>query len=330
MAEAAKERPAVALGHRALADPAWGWSLGSYGALAEFVREPDDGGEIILLPDGGRAVARKGALSLSLPADARPVAYETLSRHPQRWQHGVAICVDEGEAEMHRRARLTEVGPDAAAIRPEDRGAVLFDLGLGVAAVDAHVRTRDRDLLAVLARAEGTSVLSGDAAVMREIVARSPHRVFVSRLGRLEVYQAIDRTRSPSGPHTHVLPRLLRAGRSHSANVPLPQGLVGSLTVYPPNPVLDALGRSRPYDRGAHEAFQALLLEHGPPALVAAKLRAIEAVRLRKPPDDPNALGRAERTAVRVALRQLRHAEGASPSLDAWRAAFEPMFRRAA
>ena len=44
---------------------------------------------------------------------------------------------------------------------------------------------------------------------MAVILAASPHRVFVSRVGRIEVFQAIPSAngKSPEGPHTHVLPK---------------------------------------------------------------------------------------------------------------------------
>ncbi len=45
---------------------------------------------------------------------------------------------------------------------------------------------------------------------MAMILAANPHRVFLSRLGRIEVYQPIPPPsgKSPQGPHTHVLPQL--------------------------------------------------------------------------------------------------------------------------
>jgi hypothetical protein len=51
---------------------------------------------------------------------------------------------------------------------------------------------------------------------MGMILAANPHRVFISRLGRIEVYQPIPPPsgKSPEGPHTHVLPRLLKSGRT--------------------------------------------------------------------------------------------------------------------
>ena len=73
---------------------------------------------------------------------------------------------------------------------------------------------------------------------MHEMLRLSPHRVLVGPCGRIEVYQTIPPVdgRSPDGPHTHVLPKLLRAGRTHAANLPIPDGLVPCLTIHPSRP----------------------------------------------------------------------------------------------
>jgi hypothetical protein len=88
--------------------------------------------------------------------------------------------------------------------------------------------------------------------------------------------------------------------------------------------VHDALGRPRPFDRAAHEAFQVLLRGFGDPELCRIKEAVTEAVRAHKMPDDfspPES--RAGRATVRVALRQLTHTDGNHPVLAAWCQAFD-------
>ena len=51
---------------------------------------------------------------------------------------------------MHRRTVVTECGPDHEALRPHDRAAVLFDLGLGTEQVDVCVRSAAPEVLAQL------------------------------------------------------------------------------------------------------------------------------------------------------------------------------------
>ena len=47
---------------------------------------------------------------------------------------------------MNRRTVLTELGADRDALRPEDRGSILFDLGLGALQADFCVRIDDPDI----------------------------------------------------------------------------------------------------------------------------------------------------------------------------------------
>jgi hypothetical protein len=161
---------------------------------------------------------------------------------------------------------------------------------------------------------------------MSIILATHPHRVFVSRLGRVEVFQPIPPPdgKSPDGPHTHVLPALLRHRRTHSATEPIPDGFIPCAHVYPAHPAKDAMGRSRPFDHARHEAFQAILQRYGDPAFAAFKRRVLEAVSagadpLSIPTDDQ----RFARTNIRVALRQLKAMQDDTPSLAAWMAAHE-------
>src|SRR5258706_5198340 len=155
--------------------------------------------------------------------------------------------------------------------------------------------------------------------------AMSPMRVFISRLGRVEVRTRIPQPdgRTPDGPHTHVLPDLLKHRRTHSANVPLPEGLVPSVEIFPASAIHDGHGKRVPFDATRFESFQALLAVHGDPACSRAKSETISAVRNSRPPRDVPGYSRAQRLARRVALRQLAHTDGPSPALATWRGSFD-------
>ena len=120
---------------------------------------------------------------------------------------------------MSRRTALTELGPDTGALRIEDRGNALFDLGLDALQADLCVRFADKAIAAKLREHVGRSVFEPGNPAMGIILASNPHRVFISRVGRIEVYQPIPPAnhKSPEGPHTHVLPKLLRSRRTHPA-----------------------------------------------------------------------------------------------------------------
>ena len=73
--------------------------------------------------------------------------------------------------------------------------------------------------------------------MLEAIKEASPHRVCISALGRIEVYQHIPsagrHVRTPEGPHTHLLLGLLKAGPGHAADAAIPPGFVACLTLYP-------------------------------------------------------------------------------------------------
>lgn len=306
---------------RYLDDPSCGWSIGALGAIAEFHWQAGEG-----RPDGLTLASGRGAIRVVVPKGARPIAFERLSRHSGRWIQGASICLPAEEAAMGARSALSEIGPDEDAIREGDRGAVLFDLGLGIAHIDACVRTGDGELMALLRANLGRPILETGSPAMAAILRMSPHRVFRSRLGRVEVYGPIPPPDgvTEEGPHTHLLPKLLASGRSHVAGTPIPEGHLPCLELYPPNPLADKLGRPHAFDEASFAAFEALLAAWGDRGYVAEKARARAAVRSGEEPgayDPPR--GRLGRAALRVALRQLVHTDGESANLAAWRATFD-------
>jgi hypothetical protein len=301
------------------------WSLGTFGAIAEFARDPD---EPVELACDGRALSAstaRGGVRIELRPDVRLIAFETTTK--ESWNHRIALCLPADRCAMNRRAVLTEIGPDAGALRAADREAVLFDLGIDALQVDVCVRVSDPQVAAQLRAHCGAPVLTPGNPAMSVILAASPHRVFISRLGRIEVCQPIPPHdgRSPQGPHTHVLPDLLKHRRTHAATEPIPGGLVPCAHVYPPHPAKDALGEPRPFDPARHDAFQRMLRMFGDPDQIALKQRVLAAVAAGESPSVVSATNnRFARTNIRVALRQLRAAEQVVPALAAWMAAHEP------
>ncbi|GAA4673057.1 hypothetical protein GCM10023215_00530 [Pseudonocardia yuanmonensis] len=300
---------AQGLGRELLGDPATGWSMGPPGAIAEFARDPDEPAET----GATSVVTPRGGILLDPPPDVVPVAYETPAGGGLHWTQAVALCLPHERARRAARTSITLLGPDVDALRPGDRGAVLVDLGLGTPTVDACVRTEDRELLALLAAHAGRPLFA--TPVGAELVARSPDRVFLTAVGRVEVHAPIPPPggRSPLGPHTHLLPHLL--GRGPAPTVPIPGGHVAVAHAYPAHPAADHLGRPHAFEADRLARFDALLGLAGDPRLAALKDTVRTAVRAgREPldlPEDP-----AARAAVAVALRQLAHTDGPTP--PAW------------
>jgi hypothetical protein len=305
-----------------LEDPHTGWSMGTIGAIAEFVRAPDE--PVDRTPD--TVVTARGGIRLTLPRDVRAVAYETPAGPNDHWNHAVALCLPAARARRSVRTVVTELGPDAHSLRSEDRDGVLFDLGLGAPTVDVCVRTADPGLLAELRAAQGSSLSAPGSTLAATVVAAGPHRVFRTAFGRVEVYAAIPPPdgRSPDSPHTHLLPHLLRTGRTHAPTVPIPDGYVPSAHCYPPHPTTDRTGRPIPFDQARHQAFQHLLQRFGDSHQARVKAATIEAVRGGRTDRAPAATTPAERAAFAVALRQLAHTDGPSDELTAWRRRHPP------
>ncbi len=265
-----------------------------------------------------------GGLRIQAHDTVRPIATESLTA--QSWNQRVALCLPKEACAMNKRSVLTEIGPDRDAMRSEDQSAVLFDLGLDTLQVDVCVRSSDLEFLERLRRFVGRSVFAPGNGAMGTILAANPHRVFISRIGRVEVFQPIPPPagKSPEGPHTHVLPKLLRSRRTHAATEPLPDGWIPCAHFYPPHPMRDAFGHRRPFQPRHHAAFQTLLARYGDPQLVDAKRRVVESIAAGHGPGVARlAADRYARAAVRIALRQLQAVEQYSPALVAWLSAHD-------
>jgi hypothetical protein len=300
------------------------WSLGTFGAIAEFSRDPAESVKISTSSSDISAITERGGLTIHMADNLRPFASESLTR--QNWAHRVALCLPKEACEMSRRTALSELGPDTGALRAEDRGDLLFDLGLDALQADFCVRVADEATVAKLREHVGRSVFEPGNPAMGIILASNPHRVFISRLGRLEVYQPIPPAtgKSPAGPHTHVLPKLLKSKRTHPATELIPEDWVPCAHLYPAHPLKDAMGEPRPFDHARHRAFQRMLDAYGSPAGIDAKGKVIAAIAEGQPPSMSNiAADRVVRTNIRVALRQLKALQHPSPVIPAWLEAFD-------
>jgi hypothetical protein len=296
-------------------DPDAGWSVGTFGALAEFLRDPDEEVALTRAPGRATAVTARGGIAVHATGDVVPLAWER--RTGDSWSQAVVLCVP---ADGGGRSVVTELGPDVDALRAEDRDAVLVDLGVGAPHLSACVRTSDAGLLASLRAVEGRP-LAEAAAAAGLLVEAGPHRVFRTAVARLEVFTPIpppDGT-SPDGPHTHLLPRLLARGRTHAATDPIPAGRAPGATLHLPHPTRSVEGHAIPPRPERHRRAQEVLARYGDPAAVAAKAAVTEA--LATSADPPSwALTRAHRATVELALRQAEELEPAHPHLARWRA----------
>jgi hypothetical protein len=142
-------------------------------------------------------VTPRGALRLAPRADVTAA---------EAGRHTTAFCL--ARSSTTGGGAIRPLGPDRAALRVADRDALLFDLGVGENGMTMCVRTGAAALIAALLEAEGSALFASGRAV-QAILRHNPHRVMLSPLGRIEVYQPIPPAggRSPDGPHTHLQPQ---------------------------------------------------------------------------------------------------------------------------
>ncbi len=131
-----------------LLDPGCQWTVGTFGAIAEFMRDPREPVLIVDEPNRMSASTSRGGISFHSFDGVRAFASESATG--STWGHRVSLCVPHAVCGMSRRTVVTEVGGDDAAIRPEDRTAILFDMGLGARQVDVCIRVSDPTLLGLL------------------------------------------------------------------------------------------------------------------------------------------------------------------------------------
>jgi hypothetical protein len=305
-----------------LSDADTAWSIGTFGAIAEFMRDADEEVALERVDGAVAAVTARGGLRIVAHEVMRPVASESLTT--RSWSHRVSLCLPEDICAMDGRTVLTEIGPDADALRTEDRAAVMFDLGLGTLQLNACIRTSDAAAIASLRMWAGRSLFESGSGAMAVILAANPHRVFINHLGRVEVFQPIPppNGKSPEGPHTHLLPRLLRRKRTHAATEFVPQGFVPCAHFYPPHPAQDGMGRRGTFCQKRHASFQHLLATFGDPKFLDIKRRVREGVSAAYMPFALTPLDdRFSRAALRITLRQIKASGAPAQAIESWLAA---------
>ncbi len=279
-----------------LDDRKTGWSIGVFGALAEFHHCESRARRL----DRWTLASALGAIRVMPHPSARLLAYEGPVRNPLGWDQGIVICLPAAAARIDPHHTITELGPDDEAIETVNREGILFDLGLGSSLCRFCVRLADPRRVSRMRALQGRKIV--EPAVLEEVRAWNPHRVAMSACGRIEVYQAIGMQETPVGPHTHLLPKILRPNSATSAYVPLPAGFSPAFMLYPARPGMRADGDI--FADEQHLRFQRILAAYGDPHYVRAKARALSGLHagLAAVPDDFGS--RLERMAWRIAKRQ--------------------------
>lgn len=309
-----------------LQQAAAGWKMGSFGAIAEFHHVSGQTPPVPTAPL--TQITDHGGIRIDRLEGVKAVAYEMLSPRVNRWTQALSLCLPLDDALMNRRAVLTELGPDHAALRVQDRTAVLFDMGLAQPQLDFCIRTADPQLLEILRANEGRALMDPENPAMDAILRARPHRLALTRVGRVEVYQMIGgsdpEAAAPVGPRTQIFGKFLRLARSHAANTPIPEGWVPCCDFYPESPVEGPKGAEKDFDRTAFDAFQQMLQVWGDADYLAGKSECWAGLEtVQEPEAMAEPASRIGRTGIRNGLRQWRRMHGDSPLLDRWCTVFD-------
>jgi hypothetical protein len=214
-------------------DPGTVFAIGVQGAVAEFMRAPDD--RAIVKGDADRLLVRSklGALRLDLKLRVRVFAFGPAGGLPDE----IVLAVHRSRLTSVAACTVVDLGPDRDAVRKQERSALLFDLGLDRPTIRFCVRTDDPELIVDLRRCVGQPLPAVAPALIPLLLERHPHRVVVSPLGRVEVTQPIGlrngRPGTPVGPHTHLLPDLLRTERELAPGRDLPTDYAPVASLFP-------------------------------------------------------------------------------------------------
>jgi hypothetical protein len=81
---------AIALLRRAIADPETQWSLGTFGAIAEFSRDEEEPAQVSMAATVVSAITERGGIAIRPDPAIRPFASESVTK--TGWNQRIALC----------------------------------------------------------------------------------------------------------------------------------------------------------------------------------------------------------------------------------------------
>jgi predicted Fe-S protein YdhL (DUF1289 family) len=164
------------------------WVVGAAGAVAEFLvkRAPT----ISIDVEPGMITARTPDASFRLRINEKVRAFAFADGGP------IALGLPKARAAIRSAAVLELLGSDGDAINEDQRGAQLFDLGIGRPSSRFCIRTGDEILASALSDHAGRHWPEVLAAIGKQIISARPTRIAESAAARIEVFAKVP---SPGG-----------------------------------------------------------------------------------------------------------------------------------
>ena len=163
------------------------WAFGCDGASARLNCAGNDPCEILTAEDSIAALTARGALQLKIDDNVRALQLQP----GQPGGGAILLVVLKARASLPVATGLTPLGRDTGALRPECRGEPWFDLGLGRADLQLCIRTGESTLAEMLTRLAGAALPEVLRAAGPAIRDHCPTRVFVSPMGRAEIFSPV-------------------------------------------------------------------------------------------------------------------------------------------
>jgi len=207
------------------------WVMGTVGAVAEFAITPEGKTKVEIQEEYLIAETNNGALQMQINDDVRALTFD--SPNPEVQQR-IVLAVIRERGRLLVANGVTNLGEDKNALFIEPRTR-LYDLGLGRKETRFCVRVADGDAKEAL---DDVSSLQFSEALPRfaaSLVSESPTRIVETALGRIEVQGRIPPpgSRSPRGPHTHLLPDYLATARVLPVGMDIPRAYLPGAIFYP-------------------------------------------------------------------------------------------------
>jgi hypothetical protein len=146
-----------------------GWSIGVYGAVAEFVTRNAMIPGIEIGEDGLILRTSGGSLRLHPPPGTRMFELVDAAGKVQRR----VLALHRSRLRAMLASGVTELGADEEAIGPGHRTERLFDLGVTRSVIRFCVRTGEASLIAALQRANGLDALDPTIGLVPVLLASS-------------------------------------------------------------------------------------------------------------------------------------------------------------
>ena len=94
---------AIDLLQREISNPDTQWSLGTFGAIAEFSRDHDEPVRLIQSAEAVSAVTPRGGITIKPDATIRPFASEGITK--TGWNQRIALCLPRDDCAMTGASR---------------------------------------------------------------------------------------------------------------------------------------------------------------------------------------------------------------------------------